>query len=171
MISKLPEDVTARIRRAVEKDLSPSSLIVNLKLLLAVMVGGLISLSICGQFGMGVTGWAEALSHRIHETMSPLLCASICGTLFAVFPTFLLRFVLCSPLQFKVILKRKFMTLALWYGGVGMALATYGKHGQGASEILFWSASALVTSYVLAGILRAFFPVWSLGGHRPRSLF
>jgi hypothetical protein len=171
MISKLPNNVAEKIRQAVEKDLAPGSLMVNVKLLLAVMIGGLMSLSICGQFGMGVTGWAEALSHRIHETMSPLVCASICGTLFAVFPTLLLRLVLCSPLQFKVILKQKFMTLSVWYFGAGMALATYGKHGQGAWEILFWSVSAVLTSYVLAGLLRAFFPMWNLGGHRPRSLF
>lgn len=169
MVSRLPEKVATRIRQVIARDLAPSARVVNIKLFLAVTVGGVLSLTICGQFGMGVTGWAEALSHRLHQTMSPLFCAIICGTLFAVFPTLLLRLVLCSPLQFRAILKRKFMTLSMWYGGAGTVLAVTSEHGQGVDEIIFWSIAAILTSYLLAGLMKTLFPHWSFPGRSYRS--
>lgn len=161
MRSTLPDSAARKIREKVSRDLAPRSLVVHFKLFLAVTVGGLVSLTICGQFGMGVTGWAETLSHSLHEKMPPLLCAAICGTLYAIFPTLILRLFLCSPMQFRVILNRRILDLGLWYGSAGIGLSNYGRHGQGAVEILFWFLSALLTSYMLAMILKSLFPLWS----------
>jgi hypothetical protein len=169
VVSRLPEEAAIRIRQIIAKDLAPPPHVVNIKLFFAVTIGGILSLTLCGQFGMGVTGWAEALSHRLHQTMSPLSCAIICGTLFAVFPTLLLRLFLCSPMQFRAILRQKLPTLSIWYGGAGTILAVYSEHGQGADEILFWSISAILTSYLLAALMKAIFPKWSFPGRRYRS--
>lgn len=144
------------------KDMNPSLATVNGKLALAVLLGGIISLSVCGQFGMGMTGWAEVLSHRIHEEMPPLVCASICGTAYAIFPTLLMRLVLCSPMQFQAIISKHFLAVSLWYLGIGYAMATYGEHGQKTDEIVFWTIAAVATNYVLSYLLRKLLPCWNL---------
>lgn len=160
--TQLPSETSEKIRLRIFNDMNPSLALVNLKLALAVILGGIISLAICGQFGMGMTGWAEILSHKIHEEMPPLLCASICGTIYAIFPTLLLRLLLCSPMQYQMILKKRFFTLAVWYSGVGYALATYGEHGQRTEEIFFWVLAALITSYTLTYLMKKLLPRWSL---------
>lgn len=165
MQSNLPENIVHKIRNEVLKDLDPKPLVLHSKLFAAVILGGVVSLAICGQFGMGMTSWAEVLSHKIHETMPPLACALICGTVYAVFPTILLRIFLCSPLQFRVILKRKFIALGAWYGTAGISLAIYGQHGQGALEIASWFVAAIGTSYLMAMLFKAFIPLWDLSSH------
>lgn len=160
MESNLPEQISENIRKTILRDLNPSPLSVHLKLAAAVIIGGLVSLAICGQFGMGMTNWAELLSHKIHDTMPPVICALICGAVYAFFPTLLLRFVLCSPIQFRIILRTRYLALISWYGGTGISLAIYGQHGQGVFEILFWMLAAIGTSYLLALIFRSLIPKW-----------
>ena len=162
MHSRFPEEKSNEIRNLIIKDMTPPLRLVHAKLFLAVGFGGLISLVLCGQFGRGMTDWAESFNHHLHRSMSSLLCALICGTLFAVFPTLLLRFTLCSPMQFFIIRKQQKLAVALWYGATGSLLATFGKHGQGGIEIVLWSLAAVLTSYLLAMILQAWAPLWSL---------
>ncbi len=160
MESNLSDEVSERIRKKIVRDLDPSPLVVHAKIAFGVIIGGMISLAICGQFGMGFTSWAALFSHTIHVTMPPLVCAVICGAVYAVFPTLFLRVFLCSPIQFRVILKTRFFSLMTWYGGAGVSLAIYGQHGQGIYEILFWLIAAIATSYLLALFLRTLIPRW-----------
>lgn len=158
MSSHLPENISEKIRKTIVEDMRPTPFMLHLKLFTAVFFGGLISLAVCGQFGMGMTSWAEVLSHKIHETMPPMVCALICGTVYSVFPTILLRMLLCSPMQFRIIIKKKFVALATWYCGTGLSLAIYGQHGQGMLEIISWSLAAVGTSYLLALAFSALIP-------------
>lgn len=164
-MNSLPRAASDSIRQKILADMNPSLAEVHGKFALAVFIGSLISLAICGQFGMGMTSWAEVLSHKIHQGMSPLACAAICGIAYAVFPTLILRLFLCSPLQFHTILKRRFLSLFAWHGAVGVSLATYGDHGSGAYEITFWIIAAIITSYVTAAILKLLIPVWMFKGY------
>ncbi len=144
------------------KDLQPSFFVLHTKIFLAVVLGGVISLAVCGQFGMGMTSWAEVFSHKLHENMPLLACSLICGTIFAIFPTFILRVLLCSPMQFRVILSRRIFDLALWYGVAGISLASYGHHGQGTLELITWFVASLGTSHILAILLKKLIPNWDL---------
>lgn len=157
-VTQLPTEYAERIRSRILKDMNPPLTLVNAKLALAVVLGGCMSLSICGQFGMGMTGWAEVLSHRIHAEMPSLACAAICGMVYAIFPTLVLRLLLCSPMQFQVILKKHFVLLTAWYFGVALALASYGQHGQQTEEVLFWTVAAVLTSYGVSYIMRTLLP-------------
>ncbi|RZJ53607.1 MAG: hypothetical protein EOO45_31080 [Flavobacterium sp.] len=144
------------------KDLQPSPLVLHTKLFLAVVLGGMVSLAVCGQFGMGMTSWAEVFSHKLHENMPALACSLICGTIYAIFPTITLRVFLCSPMQFRVILKKKLYDLALWYGVAGISLAFYGHHGQGGLEIITWFVASMATSHILAVLFKYVIPNWDL---------
>jgi peptidoglycan/LPS O-acetylase OafA/YrhL len=164
-LNSLPRAISESIQQKILADMNPSLVQVHGKFAIAVFIGSLISLAICGQFGMGMTSWAEILSHKIHQGMSPLACAAICGIAYAVFPTLILRLFLCSPVQFYSILKKRFLTLFAWHGVVGISLATFGDHGTGASEITFWIMAAIITSYITAAILKRLVPVWMFKGY------
>lgn len=158
----LPDSASDSIRKTIVKDMDPTPFILHMKLFFAVAVGGIVSLAVCGQFGMGMTSWAEVLSHKLHENMPPVACSLICGTVYAIFPTILLRVFLCSPMQFRVILRSKFLSVFSWYASAGISLAYYGQHGQGAVEILSWFAAAVGMSYLLALLFKLVIPKWDL---------
>lgn len=160
----LPEHVSIKIKEAVLRDMNPTQLTLHSKLSVAVIAGGLISLALCGQFGFGVTQWAEFMSHALHERMAPIPCAMICGSLYALFPTLILRLILCSPMQFRIILRKHFWSVLFWYFSVGITLAYHGEHGQGILELSSWVLSALLTSHALEMIARKFLNGWSVSG-------
>ncbi|MBC7659582.1 MAG: hypothetical protein H7249_07725 [Chitinophagaceae bacterium] len=151
-----------KVKDAIIQDMNPSQLTVHTKLSIAVLIGGVMSVAICGQFGFGVTEWAETMSHSLHESMAPIPCALICGALYAFFPTLILRLILCSPMQFKIIVKHNFWSVLFWYCLVGITLAYTGDHGQGIWELSSWIGSALLTSHLVEWATRRFLRGWSL---------
>ena len=71
----LPEPPTRldqSIESAVLRDLEPPLALVHLKTAAAAILGSLLSLAICGQFGIGFTSFADAFSHEIHARMGPV---------------------------------------------------------------------------------------------------
>ncbi len=156
-----PEKLSLEVRDAILADMNPSQLAVHSKLSCAVMLGGMLSLLFCGQFGFGMTPWAETMSHQLHQQMSSVTCALICGVLYALFPTFILRMLLCSPLQFRIILKKNIGAALFWYSLVGATLAYHGDHGQGIVELSTWILAALGTSHLLAWAFTYILKSWS----------
>lgn len=162
----LPERISNKIKEAIVRDMNPTQLTIHSKLSIAVITGGIISLALCGQFGFGVTEWAAAMSHSLHERMAPIPCALICGSLYALFPTLILRLLLCSPMQFKIILQKHFLSVFAWYFAIGITLAYHGDHGLGVFELGSWVFSAVLTSHVLEMCARTFLKSWSSFGLR-----
>ncbi len=160
-LETLPECVSIRMKEAILRDMNPTLLTIHTKLSLAVIAGGIFSLAICGQFGFGMTHWAELISHSLHERMAPIPCALACGSLYALFPTLFLRSFFCSALQFRIIFNRHFWSVLFWYFSVGMTLAYHGAHGQGILEVGSWVCSAILSSYGLEFLMRKFFKGWS----------
>jgi hypothetical protein len=142
------------------RDLEPSQLAVHARVGLATLVGGFFSLVICGQFGLGVTRWADALNHQMHAHLDPLTCAVACGVLYAIFPIALLRFVLTPPLLFRVILKKHQPVLFLWFAGFGGLLTLMGDHGQGIFEYGAWVVAALIAANLMARAVNLLVPTW-----------
>ena len=63
------------IIQAVAKDLNPSFLRVACYLMIAFSAGGVLSMFVCGQFGIGLSSFALHMSHKFHSEMDPLLCS------------------------------------------------------------------------------------------------
>lgn len=116
-----------------------------------MILGALLSLGICGQFGLGFTDFARSFSQYVHTTMDPVKCAILCGMLFSVFPVLILRF-MTSALQFRVIFSKKLMDTSLWILTVGVIMAQYGHHGKDATGLSTWIISAIVSFYLFAKI-------------------
>lgn len=145
----------------VMRDLNPSWLAAHTKVAAAAVTGGFLSLLVCGQFGVGITPFATAFSDQVHSRMGSMTCAITCGTFFALFPVAVLRFVFCRPLQFKAIIRRRWPTLVLWFGGLGGIMASMGHHGNHLPEFLAWVSAAILATNVLARAMDWLAPAWT----------
>lgn len=163
MLREPPQSVQDAVVSRVMRDLEPSMLAVHTRVGLAAVIGGLLSLVICGQFGVGVTSWADALNHRMHAHLDSLSCAAACGMMFAAFPVLFLRFLLTPPLLFRVILKKHQPALLVWFAGFGGILMLMGEHGQGVLEYCAWVVAALLAANLIARLINRLVPVWYPG--------
>jgi len=151
-MTEVPKHITEAILARVRRDLDPSGLTVFSKTGLAVIFGGVVSLFICGQFGLGITGFAQDVNHGVHNQTGSLACAMICGSLFAIVPVLFLR-VLCSGMQFRAIIRRKWQAPAVWLASFGGMLAYHGEFGNEFVNFLAWAGAAYLIYQVLGHLM------------------
>jgi len=156
------KDIRERITGHVMADLDPSWLVTHTKVAVAAVVGGLLSLLICGQFGFGFTQAGDGLNHTLHMALGPVPCAILCGFLFAIFPVLIMRLILCHPLQFRAIMKRRRSAFVVWFGGFGAVMINFGHHGGDVVTFSAWILGAIVAANVLAQMMYALIPTWDL---------
>lgn len=86
--------VDAAVLRRVAADLRSPLYKIYLRLSLSQTAGGLLTLSVCPQFGLGIGGH-HALFHGLHAALPPVLFYLVCGLIFislgVVFAALLLR--------------------------------------------------------------------------------
>ena len=140
-IPNIPKEIEDNILGHVKGDLSPSWWLVFTKSGASIILGGMISMIFCGQFGLGLTGHAEQMNHAIHMNAGGVVCAMACGALFSFFPVFFLR-MFCSPLQFRLILRKKSFYPAMWIALVGTPLSHYGDFGGDMFMLSIWFVTA-----------------------------
>lgn len=160
-LSAITSHVRSSVRAVVARDLQPSVGRRVSFLLASAICGGLASLAVCGQFGIGLTSWASAFSSHIHENMPPWQCSVICGVLFAVFPVALLR-LLTSPMFFHVLISRHFFQTSLVFGSTGALLAIFGHHGNTFVLLSIWILAAVVTTWSVSRLIRHLTPEFQL---------
>jgi hypothetical protein len=160
MTEEFSPEVQERIVAHAMRDLDPSWLVLHRKVGIAAIFGGILSLGICGQFGLGFTSIATSFNHALHNNMGPHVCAIICGVLYAIFPIAVLRFLICNPLQFKTITKNHGEVIVLWFGGFGGIVAYFGHHGNDALAFTAWIAAALAAASLLSRALYFMVPGW-----------
>jgi hypothetical protein len=71
----------AAVLRRVAADLRPSRWTIYTRMSLAQTAGGLLTLSVCPQFGLGLGGH-HALLHGLHAALAPVLFYLTCGLIF-----------------------------------------------------------------------------------------
>lgn len=152
------------VEATIIRDLVPPASVVHTKVGAAAIVGIVGSLLICGQFGLGLTEFARALSHDMHSSIGELPCALLCGALYAIFPVTILRVVFCSKHQFRFLVRRRWLYLLFWLVGVGATMALLGHHGTDARLVMGWSISAFISAVLLSRIAEtlSWSPSWAL---------
>lgn len=150
----IPRKIEEKIQSRVYSDLDPHLWVVYLKMVFAVGIGGGLSMVVCGQFGMGLTSFADVVSHTIHGSWHHLACASFCGTVFAALPTIVLRLT-CSPLQYRAIVgKQPYLPSLTLLVSVFLFYLLGDSSGVGdVAYLLVWLTSAVVTFHLFAKVV------------------
>jgi hypothetical protein len=78
------KDIDDTVTRMVARDLLPPSLKVYSKFALIEVFSGLLTLTLCPQFGLGFGSHLEVL-HRLHAATSSAVFYLMCGALFVTF--------------------------------------------------------------------------------------
>ena len=138
---QVPVNIEKNIKRHVYGDIDPSDGTAYGKSGIALLVGGALSLFLCGQFGMGLTPVATDFSHSIHHGIGPLACAAICGALFSIVPVLVLR-LLASPIQFRALLRKKWQPQLIWTVAIGALLSYHGNFGFEFVAVVVWVGAA-----------------------------
>ena len=154
-------EVKTSVRQVVARDLLPSLSDRVSRIGLSAILGSAASLTICGQFGIGLSGWANAFSSHIHESMSPWSCSVICGVLFAVFPVTVLR-LLSSPMLFHVLFKKHYVEVYTLFTVLGGALAIFGHHGHEFFLFVIWMLAALATTWLASKLFEVIAPSFQI---------
>lgn len=141
-----------RILDTIQRDLKPSSAKVYTKTGLAVLVGGFLSLLVCGQFGFGMTALAHHTHTQLQDSFGSFICAAVCGFLFAAFPVMVLR-LLCRAIEFRAILKVSRRAPLVWIFLAGGFLAYHGEHGWQMFEVSLWLVAAIGSFHLLADLI------------------
>jgi len=140
------------IYKAVKKDLEPGILSVLARIAASFAVGGLLSMFICGQFGIGFSEMARNLNHTMHHHAGPVVCSLFCGAVFAVLPVSLLR-LSCSGVMFRKISRQyRIIPAGLL---TGLAVVVYANNSVAEKLISMgaWAASGILTYYLLSALL------------------
>lgn len=138
----LNDEREAALRACVAKDLSPAALTVWTKSLVAVALGGGVSLLVCGQFGVEHAALAEQYNAWLHRTFGGQWCVVACATHFAVLPALFLR-ILAGGLQFRAVVKRHLHAPLGSLALAGISLSSVGGYAQGFLDLALWMAAAL----------------------------
>ena len=81
-VEGVPQEVSAAVFSKIQKLISPSALVVFLKVLGLHIITGFLSLSICHQFGLNPFNTERSLADWFMEVGGHSFCMLGCGTLF-----------------------------------------------------------------------------------------
>lgn len=149
---EIKEKTKDRIYTFVKKDLEPSFLSVAAKVLFAFGVGGLFSMLLCGQFGLGLSQNAIQWHYAIHNRVGSLLCSIISGTIFMLLPVLILR-VLCSGLLFRKIVREYNLPQVVLISTIGFTLCKMGAVMTQGIYAALWSLGAYAAYKALGSLL------------------
>lgn len=148
-MAELSPKARQRIFDTVLGEIEPSRLRIYGKTGLAVALGGILSLVVCGQFGVGMTSLAEHIHHGLQRHFGSLVCALACGVFFAALPVLVLR-LLCRAVEFRAITRKGKYAPVIWLLGLGGALALHGDHGKEFIELAAWAIAAVATFKIVS---------------------
>ncbi|MEZ4743441.1 MAG: hypothetical protein R3B45_13515 [Bdellovibrionota bacterium] len=150
-----PNEISLTVSKAIQErilaDLRPSRLSVYRKVALAMMAGGFISLTICGQFGIGMSPLARNFNLHLHA-ISPLACTIICATIFTLIPILILR-LLSGYHLFNVITRQHSSFVSLWIFGFGVLLAYHGQLNSNLFLLMLWICTAILVFKIGSRVL------------------
>lgn len=149
---QISKELSELVRIRILKDMQPGIFTIYLKCGLAVLLGGSVSLFVCGQFGVGITHAALHFNNQLHAHVHDFGAALACGASFALTPPFILR-LLCSSLQFRVMTRKSFDAALVWFVGLGTLLAHHGEMGTHILMFVLWSLAAIVTFMGLSRLI------------------
>lgn len=150
-MTEVPDNIKENIYRRVQTDLCPSRPVVHGKIGAAVALGGLLSLFLCGQLGLGLSPVANSVHHALMAKVGFLGCTVTCGVLFAVVPVLTLRLI-SSAMQFQALIRKEWKAIVGWVVFFGAAVAFVNGRPDPIWVMMTWTLTA-VASFKLLSLL------------------
>lgn len=158
---QVTKNTSKTILDAVTRDLEPSTPRVLAHLAVAFGIGGIVSMFFCGQFGVGFSSFAIDFNHSMHSKAGTLLCALLCGGIFALAPVLVLRLT-THPLLFRAIVRR----YSFIEGGItlaaGMLAYSHGNFKVEMINVAIWTISAYCVFKIIGLCVDHFFRGWTM---------
>ena len=148
---EVPEILAQRVKDQIVRDMKPSLWTLSWKSGFSVVLGGTLSLLVCGQFGVGITHAAMHINNELHAHGHDHFPALLFGIAFALIPPFILRLI-CTSLQYRVITRKPAAAFA-WFVGLGLMMAHQGEVAFEAMTFVLWSAACAGTFQALSRII------------------
>lgn len=133
--------IEENILQQVRRDLRPPPLLVHAKIGGAVAIGGVLSLFLCGQLGLGLSSLANTVHVALMDVAGFVGCTVVCATLFSVVPILILRLT-SSPLQFLVLIRDKWRVSAGWVSTFGVLLSLKNGRADDLFVLVIWTLVA-----------------------------
>lgn len=134
-------DIDERVTRMVANDLMPGLTKVYSKFALTIAFSGLLTLTICPQFGLGLGRHNEFL-HSLHAMTTPTLFYLLCGLLFVIFGAGMSGLVL-NQSELRTVGDYKFLFFAVYSVLAYLVLVTLGSEVFVLSSVV-WILGAFV---------------------------
>jgi hypothetical protein len=141
---KIPDYLTKEVNKTVRRDIDPTPFAVNFRIGAALILGGVLSLFFCGQFGFGFTELANSVHQFVHHAHGSFWCMVVCGFLFVLIPVLLLR-LFCRPMMFRKIVTSRKVILFFWLGLAEFMLAFRGNYLPSWQDAVVWFIVAMFT--------------------------
>lgn len=139
-----PADLDDKIINFVKSELDPNGWLVFSKLSLLHLLGGLLTLSFCPQFGVNIFGSDYGLTRYLFK-LGPYGCTAACGALFIGITIILASLFLTQDEMKKI---RKYLPLQL----VAIALLSLGAFIMLDAVILFSFGAAWIAGGLIGGM-------------------
>lgn len=151
-MTQVPDHIREHIYRRVQRDLNPPWQVVHAKIGLSIGLGGLVTLFLCGQLGLGLSSLAMRVHHALMGVVGVFGCTFMCGVLFAVIPVAMLR-AMSSGIQFQLLVRKKWQAIAGWTLAFGSIIAYQNNQSDAVWVVLVWSVAAVGSFELLARLL------------------
>lgn len=160
-MTEVPNLIKEKIYSHVRADLTPSRLVVHTKIGTSISLGGLVSLFLCGQLGVGLTTLAMAVHSVVMGVGGVFGCTFVCGVLFAIVPVLTLR-TISTGVQFWLLVRKEWRAIAGWNLVFGSILAYQSSRSDPLWILLLWLLAAVGSFELLARVLANRFRVEKL---------
>lgn len=118
------KDIDDTALKMVAKDLKPAPMKVYSKFVLVQVFSGLLTLTVCPQFGLGLDGHNEFL-HSLHTVTPPAIFYLLCGLFFVILGAGVSGFVL-NRAEIRAVGNHKFIFFAIYSVLAYLILVTLG---------------------------------------------
>lgn len=149
----IPEHLNLQVHRRIRRDIDPPLTLVFLKVVVATVVGGLMTALLCGRFSGDGGLSIEHLMHRVDIAYADIWCAALCGSIFAILPVVVLRLI-TSSVQFLTIFAKHKLLLGINLSGAAAVFFVHEQVSSYALGFVVWTAGALVAGLLIAKIIK-----------------
>lgn len=146
------KNIDDRVTKMVANDLKPPTIKVYSKFVLVQVFSGLLTLTVCPQFGLGLDGH-NAFLHSLHTMSTPAIFYLLCGLFFVILGAGVSGLVLTRG-EIRTVGDYKFIFFIVYSALAYLILATLGAEAIALSSLTWMLGAFLGNSLGFEAVIR-----------------